>query len=60
MKNLFIRFKLLYLRLRFKLFGRRRSIFYVNGADTLPPPLSAEEETAALESAQQIRNIGAC
>ena len=53
MKNLFIRFKLLYLRLRFKLFGRRRSIFYVNGADTLPPPLSAEEETAALESAQQ-------
>lgn len=53
MKNLFIRFKLLYLRIRFKLFGRRRSIFYVNGADTLPPPLSAEEETAALESAQQ-------
>ncbi len=53
MKNLFIRFKLLYLRLRFKLFGRCRSIFYVNGADTLPPPLSAEEETAALESAQQ-------
>lgn len=43
----------MYLRLRFKLFGRRRSIFYVNGADTLPPPLSAEEETAALESAQQ-------
>ncbi len=52
MKNLFIKFKLWYLRLRLKLFGRR-SVFYVNGADTLPPPLSAEEESAALESAQQ-------
>lgn len=52
MKNLLIKFKLWYLRLRLKLFGRR-SVFYVNGADTLPPPLSAEEESAALESAQQ-------
>ena len=52
MKNLLIKFKLWYLRLRLKLFGRG-SVFYVNGADTLPPPLSAEEESAALESAQQ-------
>ena len=31
-----------------KLFGGEREIYYINGADTLPPPLSAEEEAEAL------------
>ena len=30
------------------LFGRRRGVYYINGPDVLPPPLSAEEEGEAL------------
>lgn len=31
-----------------KIFGVRRGVYYVNGPDVLPAPLSPEEETAAL------------
>lgn len=36
-------------KLILKLFGGRE-IYYINGAETLPPPLSAEEEAEALSS----------
>ena len=33
---------------RLKLFSGKNSIFYIGGSDTLPPPLSAEEENRAI------------
>ena len=33
---------------RLKLFPGKNSIFYIGGSDTLPPPLSAEEENRAI------------
>ena len=35
-----------------KIIGRERGVYYVNGTDTLPPPLTPEEETKALELAE--------
>ena len=32
-----------------KLFGRQNGVYYVNGPDLLPPPLTREEESALLE-----------
>lgn len=37
--------------IRIRLAGRSEEIFYIGGSDTLPPPLSAEEETAAIKGA---------
>ncbi len=42
LKKLFIFFK--------KIFGRKQGIFYINGPDTLPPPLSREEEAELLRA----------
>ncbi len=39
-KNFFFRVKLFFMRL----FGRKTPIFYINGAQTLPKPLSPDEE----------------
>ena len=39
--------KYLFLKLKFKLFGK--DVFYINGPQTLPPPLSKEEEDECLE-----------
>lgn len=36
-------------KIRAKLWHRTNEIFYIGGSDTLPPPLSAEEEKAAME-----------
>lgn len=42
--------KIIYLRLKLKLrFNRASFIHYINGPDTLPPPLSASEERELLE-----------
>ena len=51
MKNLLIRIKLFFIRLKIKILRSYDSTFYVNGADTLPPPLSAAEEREALSAA---------
>ncbi len=51
MKNLLIRIKLFFIRLKIKILRSYDSTFYVNGADTLPPPLSAAEESEALSAA---------
>ena len=48
MKNLLIRIKLFFIRLKIKILRSYDSTFYVNGADTLPPPLSAAEESCTL------------
>ena len=32
-----------------KIFGRKNGIYYINGSETLPPPLSKEEETETFE-----------
>ena len=34
----------------FSLFAPKRGAYYINGPDLLPPPLSSDEETAALEA----------
>ena len=51
MKNFLIRLKLFFIRLKLKIVHSYDSAFYVNGADTLPPPLAAEEESEALRTA---------
>ena len=51
MKNLLIRIKLFFIRLKIQILSSYDSTFYVNGADTLPPPLSAAEESEALSAA---------
>ena len=51
MKNFWIRLKLFFIRLKLKILRSYDSTFYVNGADTLPPPLAAEEESRALSTA---------
>ena len=51
MKNLLIRIKLFFIKLKIKILRSYDSTFYVNGADTLPPPLSAAEESEALSAA---------
>lgn len=51
MKNFWIRLKLFFIRLKLKIVHSYDSTFYVNGADTLPPPLAAEEESEALRTA---------
>ena len=51
MKNFLIRLKLFFIRLKLKIVHSYDSTFYVNGADTLPPPLAAEEEGEALRTA---------
>ncbi|MBQ8908342.1 MAG: sigma-70 family RNA polymerase sigma factor [Clostridia bacterium] len=52
MKTLFITLKEYLFRLLSRLFGGEE-VFYINGADTLPKPLSAEEEARALAAAEQ-------
>lgn len=37
--------------------GRRRGIFYINGAQTLPPPLKPEEETELLSRLEEDRSL---
>lgn len=44
-----MKLKDIFLRIRLKLFGKHYEIDYINGAETLPPPLSREEEQKALE-----------
>ena len=51
MKNFLIRLKLFFIRLKLKIVHSYDSTLYVNGADTLPPPLAAEEESEALRTA---------
>ncbi len=51
MKNFLIRLKLFFIRLKLKIVHSYDSTFYVNGADTLPPPLAAEAESEALRTA---------
>ncbi len=51
MKNFLIRLKLFFIWLKLKIVHSYDSTFYVNGADTLPPPLAAEEESEALRTA---------
>lgn len=46
--------KLFLIRLRLRLFGGLDEIHYINGAETLPPPLSKEDEKKALE----LLNVG--
>ncbi len=48
MKKLFLRFKMLIIRL----FSRRMGLYYINGPETLPPPLSKEEEAEILEGGE--------
>jgi len=36
------------LMLRMRLLSRKNKVFYIGGSDTLPPPLNAEEELAAI------------
>lgn len=40
-------------RILLKLFGRFKGVYYVNGPDVLPAPLSPEEEAAALAHASE-------
>ncbi len=50
----------LFVRIRHRIFKKRSGIYYVNGADILPPPLTREEETeiiarlGAEDSARQL------
>ena len=46
MKNLILKFK----NLISKIFLRKKGLYYINGPETLPPPLSREEEAAILEA----------
>jgi len=43
-------------KLKIKLFGRlhSRDVYYINGSETLPPPLSAEEEERLIESIDDV------
>ena len=53
-------FKGFFIKLRARIRGRRSGVYYVNGADILPPPLTREEETEVIsrlgaeESARQL------
>ena len=51
MKQLFIKVRSFFTKLKEKILHSYDTIAYVNGADTLPPPLSAEEEATALATA---------
>ena len=42
-------FKVLKLKI-LTLFGRHNEVYYINGSDTLPPPLTAEEEERMIEA----------
>jgi len=44
-----------FLRLRF---GRRRGLYYINGPQTLPPPLDPEEEAEVIASLERDRSQG--
>lgn len=46
MRKIIEKFKLLLQ----KLFGKKQSLYYINGPETLPPPLSKEEEAAILDA----------
>ena len=46
MKKLLLAFRRFFAKLKF----RKRGLYYVNGPDVLPPPLSREEEAALLSS----------
>ena len=42
-----------------KIFGRKkRGIFYVNGPDVLPPPLTQEEEAEVLGRLEEVDHAG--
>ena len=51
MKNLFLRLK----RLITEIFYKPSEFYYINGPETLPPPLSKEEEAEILESGEITR-----
>ena len=51
MKNLFLRLK----RLISEIFYKPSEFYYINGPETLPPPLSKEEEAEILESGEITR-----
>ena len=48
----------LFLKIKLKLFGETYEIHYINGAETLPPPLSKEEEAKAFELLKNGNNKG--
>lgn len=48
MKNLILKFKN-FIR---KIFRKNKGLYYINGPETLPPPLSKEEEAAILEGGE--------
>ncbi len=50
MRNFWIKVKRFFAKIKMKIVRSYDSISYVNGTDTLPPPLSAAEEAAALQS----------
>lgn len=52
MKTIWIRVKRLLAKIKSKIVQSYDSVAYVNGSDTLPPPLSAEEEAAALRTVE--------
>lgn len=45
-------------KIRIKLFGKQYEIDYINGAETLPPPLSKEDEQKAFELLKRGDNKG--
>ena len=45
--NIFLRVRLFFARFLAR-FNKGNGIYYVNGPDTLPPPLTAEEENEAI------------
>lgn len=49
MTNIFNTFKNLISRIKFRIF-EKNEVFYINGSETLPPPLSADEEREIMES----------
>lgn len=51
LKSFWIKVKLLFIKIKLKILNSYDTIAYVNGSDTLPPPLSAEEEAEALAKA---------
>ena len=55
MQRLLLRFRIFFARL----FGRHSSVYYVNGPDLLPPPLSREEEAELLSDtpSEETKNL---
>ncbi len=51
MRNLFRNFLSFFIKIKSKVLGTYDTAAYVNGAETLPPPLNAAEEAAALNEA---------